>query len=85
VYHTLYNPSKEAGRCDVCRGELYQRPDDQIETVGNRLKVYFNQTMPLIDFYRQKGLLHEADGEKDIEEVQSTLLSVIRSTDRRGQ
>lgn len=81
VYHTLYNPPKTAGRCDVCGGELYQRPDDQIETVGNRLKVYFNQTLPLIEFYHQKGLLHEVDGAQDIEAVQTALLAVIRATD----
>jgi len=81
VYHTLYNPPKTAGRCDVCGGELYQRPDDQIETVGHRLKVYFNQTLPLIEFYHKKGLLHEVDGEQDIEAVQAALLAVIRATD----
>jgi adenylate kinase len=82
VYHTLYNPPKTAGKCDVCGGgELYQRSDDQIETVGNRLNVYFNQTMPLIDFYQKKGLLHEVDGAQDIEAVQAALLAVIRATD----
>jgi adenylate kinase len=85
VYHTLYNASKAPGRCDACGGELYQRPDDQIETVGNRLKVYFKQTAPLIDFYEQKKLLHEVDGEQDIEDVQAALLAVIQAASHRGR
>ena len=79
VYHTLYNPAKQSGRCDACAGELYQRPDDQLETVGNRLKVYFNQTMPVIDFYNEKGLLREIDGQQSIDEVQAALLEVMRA------
>jgi adenylate kinase len=79
VYHTLYNPPKQSGRCDACGGELYQRPDDQLETVGNRLKVYFNQTMPVIDFYQKQGLLREIDGQRSINEVQAALLEVIRA------
>jgi adenylate kinase len=85
VYHTLYNPPKAAGRCDVCGGELYQRTDDQIETVGNRLKVYFKQTAPLIDFYEQKGLLREVDGDQDIEDVQAALLTVIQAASQRSR
>jgi adenylate kinase len=81
VYHTLYNPPRSPGKCDVCGGELYQRPDDQIETVGNRLKVYFSQTLPLMDFYKRRGLLREVDGEQDIEDVQAALLAVIRATE----
>lgn len=80
-FHMLYNPPKEAGKCDVCGGELYQRTDDQIETVGNRLKVYFNQTMPLVEFYNRKGLVKEVNGEQEIEAVTRDLLCAIEETD----
>jgi adenylate kinase len=79
VYHTLFNPPKVAGKCDVCGGELYQRPDDRPETVRNRLDVYFEQTLPLVDFYREQGLLHEIDGQQEIAAVKSDLLKVIQS------
>ncbi len=85
VYHTLYNPPKTPGQCDACGGELYQRPDDRLETVGNRLKVYFTQTAPLIDFYQKEALLHEVDGEQDIEDVQAALLSVIQTASQQGR
>jgi adenylate kinase len=77
VYHSLFNPPKQAGRCDVCGGELYQRPDDQLDTVKNRLKVYFKQTLPLVDFFKKRGLLHEVDGQRAIEEVQGAILTVL--------
>jgi adenylate kinase len=79
VYHTLFNPPKVEGVCDVCGGELYQRADDQPETVKNRLQVYFEQTLPLIDFYKQKGLLHTVDGQQNIETVRAALLDVIKA------
>lgn len=79
VYHTLYNPPKEAGKCDVCGGELYQRTDDQIGTVRNRLQVYFSQTMPLIDFYRAQGLLVPLDGHREIDQVKAGLLEAIQT------
>ena len=56
---------------------MYQRPDDQPKTVRNRLKVYFEQTHPLADFYSEKELLREVDGEQDIEAVRSALLEAI--------
>jgi len=79
VYHTLFNPPKTDGQCDVCGGELYQRSDDRPETVQNRLQVYFEQTMPLIDFYKEKNLLQSVDGQQDIETVRSALLDVIKA------
>ena len=78
MYHQLFSPPKTPGVCDKCGGELYQRPDDTPETQKRRIQVYFEQTMPLIDYYRQKGLLVEVDGRPGIEEVQAELLSVIR-------
>ncbi len=81
VYHTLYNPPKVPGVCDVCGGELYQREDDKPEVAKNRLRVYFEQTAPLIEYYRGRGLLVEIDGEQSIERVQKELEAVVESHD----
>lgn len=78
VYHTQFNPPRQAQVCDVCGGELYQRADDQPDTVRNRLAVYFEQTMPLVKFYKDKGLLREIDGQQDIEQVRAALLETIQ-------
>jgi adenylate kinase len=77
TYHILYSPPKVAGLCDKDGGQLYQRPDDSEETARNRLQVYFQQTAPLIEYYRDKGLLVEVDGEQSIEDVQSALEAAI--------
>jgi len=77
VYHSIYNPPKQAGKCDDDGGELYQREDDQPATVEKRIKVYLEQTSPLIEHYRQSGLLVEIDGTQPIEEVTSRLLEVV--------
>ncbi len=69
VYHLIYNPPKEPGKCDKCGGELYQRDDDKEETVKERLRVYKAQTEPLIDYYSKKGLVYNVDGTKSIEGV----------------
>lgn len=78
VYHTLYNPPREAGKCDVCGGELYQRPDDTPETHRKRIDVYMQQTSPLIVHYRERGLLVEIDGEQDIAGVKAQLLAAVQ-------
>jgi adenylate kinase len=65
--------------CDDCDGELYQRDDDRPETVRARLRVYHQQTAPLIDYYRQAGLLVEVDGAGDIETVSAALLEAARN------
>ncbi len=77
MYHVKYKPSKVEGKCDVCGGELYQRPDDNEETVRNRLKVYHEQTAPLIEYYRGKGILREIDGSKSIEEITQQIISIL--------
>ena len=66
AYHTLFNPPRRAGVCDKDGGELYQRDDDKPETVRNRLKVYWAQTSPLIDYYRRRGVLVEVDGNQPL-------------------
>ena len=77
VYHEKFNPPVEAGICDIDGSELYQREDDKPETVKNRIKVYQEQTAPLIAYYQEKGLLANIDGTKPIEKVTSDLLQAI--------
>lgn len=69
TYHIEFNPSVKEGICDVCDGELYQRSDDNEETVTNRIKVYTDETSPLIDYYTNKKVLINIDGEQDIDKV----------------
>ncbi len=78
MYHELFSPPQQAGMCDRCGGELYQRPDDTPETQRHRIEVYFEQTAPLINYYREKGLLVEVDGRPGIDEIQAELLNVIK-------
>lgn len=77
MYHQLFSPPRQPGVCDKCGGELYQRADDTPETQRHRIQVYFEQTAPLIDYYREKGLLVEVDGQRSIGEVQAELLRII--------
>ena len=77
-YHTIFSPPTTEGVCDACGGELYQRDDDKPETVRARLEVYHQQTAPLIDYYRQAGLLVETDGTGDIDAVSAALLEAAR-------
>ena len=69
TYHLVFNPPANEGKCDKCGGELYQRADDNEETVANRLEVNLQQTQPLLDFYNEKGYLRNIDGEQDIDMV----------------
>ncbi len=76
-YHVKFNQPEEEGVCDVDGGELYQREDDKPETVRNRIAVYWEQTSPLIDYYREKGVLVDIDGDQSIEEVTEALKSAV--------
>lgn len=78
TYHILFNPPNQADVCDKCSGELYQRADDSEEKVGTRLDEYTNKTAPLLQYYRDKGLLREADGEQEIDQVTSELIELLR-------
>lgn len=69
TYHMVFNPPAKEGICDKCGGELYQRDDDNAETVSNRLEVNLKQTQPLLDFYHNKGYLQIINGDQDIDEV----------------
>ena len=76
-YHVVSAPPKVEGICDVDGSELYQRPDDSEETVRRRLEVYNEQTAPLVDYYRGRGLLVEVDGELSIKDVGKELSAVL--------
>ncbi len=76
-YHMTFNPPTREGICDRCGGVLYQRDDDREETVRHRLRVYREQTAPLIAYYRRQGLLREVDGVGEVEEVGERLLRAL--------
>ncbi|WP_423408726.1 adenylate kinase [Heyndrickxia sp. MSNUG] len=69
TYHLVFNPPSQEGVCDRCGGELYQRADDNAETVQNRLDVNIQQTKPLLNFYEDKGYLRNINGQQDIDKV----------------
>ncbi|PLS15561.1 adenylate kinase [Bacillus sp. M6-12] len=69
TYHLVFNPPAKEGVCDRCGGELYQRADDNEETVQNRLDVNLAQTEPLLNFYKEKGYVRNINGQKHMEEV----------------
>jgi adenylate kinase len=77
TFHKIYNPFQTCPY-DKCQGEhLYQRDDDKPETVRSRLKVYWKQTSPLIDYYRDKGVLVEINGDQPMEAVEADLRAAI--------
>lgn len=78
IYHEKYNPPKQAGICDDDGSELYQRDDDKVETVTKRIRVYLEQTMPLVEYYRKAGKLVEIDGAQAVEQVTAGLLAVLK-------
>ena len=77
TFHVINIPPKEEGICDNCGNNLIQRDDDSEETARNRLSVYADQTMPLIDYYKDQGILVEIDGEGDPEKVFQDIVSAI--------
>jgi adenylate kinase len=77
IYHQLHGPPAKAGVCDRCGGELHQRPDDRPDAVERRLKVYEDETAPLVDYYRTKGVLREVDGNQTADAVTRALLRAL--------
>ncbi|MBQ6975668.1 MAG: adenylate kinase [Selenomonadaceae bacterium] len=82
TYHVKFNPPKSADTCDNCGGNLYQRADDNAETMKKRLSVYEDSTRPLIDYYKKIGLYAEIDGKQPIEKVTEELVNVLSSVER---
>ncbi len=77
VFHIAFNLPKEAGVCDYDGSELYQREDDTVETVTNRIRVYLEQTQPLIDYYQQRNVLLEVAGDQPIDAVFDEIVSAL--------
>ncbi len=77
MYHVRFSPPKQDGVCDRCGGELYQRDDDREDTIRARLKVYHDQTAPLVAFYEGEGLLRRVDGVGSVDEIYGRILGVL--------
>ncbi|RJP50704.1 MAG: adenylate kinase [Anaerolineaceae bacterium] len=78
IYHEKFNPPKQVGICDVDGSDLYQRDDDKVETVTKRIRVYLEQTTPLVEYYRKAGKLVEIDGSQAVDQVTAKLLAVLK-------
>ncbi len=78
TFHVEHIPPKQEGICDSCGGELVLRDDDRQETVQNRLKVYHDQTQPLIDYYGKKGVLKSVDGTVEMQKVFQAISDIIK-------
>ena len=76
-FHVMFDPPKQEGVCDKCGGELYQRDDDNVETVSSRLEVYEAQTLPLIDYYQGQGKVRSIDGVGEIKEIYNRVKLVL--------
>ncbi len=77
VFHLKFNPPKVRNVCDQCGGDLFQRDDDTLETVKERLAVYKKQTEPLVSFYKKKNVLYPIDGNQDINNVYQQVKAVL--------
>ena len=77
TYHIKFNPSKVENVCDIEGGQLFQRDDDKEETVAKRIEVYLKETQPLIDYYKEKGLILNVDGTKPINEIFEEIVKAL--------
>jgi adenylate kinase len=80
-YHVMFNPPEKEGICDLCGGKLYQRDDDKVDAIKNRLMVYKRQTQPLIEYYSRKGLIRTVDGGKDISTIFEDIKKILENYD----
>jgi adenylate kinase len=77
VFNVYYNKPKVDGICDYCGGELIQRDDDKEEVVRNRFKVFYEQTMPVINYYEQKGVLIKVNGNNSLDDIKNEIFSLL--------
>ncbi|MCU5745139.1 adenylate kinase [Staphylococcus sp. SQ8-PEA] len=77
TYHLVFNPPKVEGVCDLDGGKLYQREDDNPETVSNRLEVNIKQSKPILEYYEDKNVLRNIDGAKDINDVTTDVINIL--------
>jgi adenylate kinase len=80
TYHVRFNPPAREGVCDACGGELYVRSDDTEEAVARRLEIYYEQTEPLLKRWGQRGIVHEIDGNRDIDSVTEAIIATLLAT-----
>jgi len=78
VYNLIFDPPENENKCGTCDDELYQREDDKTETIKNRLKIYNEQTAPLIEFYSAKNLTQHVDASGDIHQVKANLITALK-------
>lgn len=79
TYHVEFNPPKVDGICDVCGGELYQRADDNEETVSKRIQVYLDETKPLVNYYSEEGIIANINGQQSIDKVFGDIVEALGS------
>jgi adenylate kinase len=77
AYHVIYNPPRNPGICDKCNSELYQREDDQEDTIRERLRVYREQTEPLVDYYERRSLVRRVSGVGTIDEIFDRMVAIL--------
>lgn len=76
-FHVEFSPPPADGRCNQCGGEIYQRDDDMEATIQNRLQVYHEQTSPLVEWYRERGLLRAIDGQGPVDEIKKRIFAAL--------
>ncbi|MFH1664471.1 MAG: adenylate kinase [archaeon] len=84
VYHKKFIPPKKKGKCDACDGELITRDDDKIDAIKKRLEEYKKQTKPLIEFYRQKGMLKEINAEPRFDEIKPEFNEMVERIEKEN-
>lgn len=82
IYHIDTSPPQVAGICDTCKTPLEQRKDDTQQVIEERLRVYYKQTAPVAEYYKQKGLLYEVDGTQDSRVIFDSIMNYMQKTDR---
>jgi adenylate kinase len=78
IYHLVYNPPKQPGICDICGAPLMQRDDDKPDAIRKRVGEYIQQTIPVVEDYEDRGLVHHIDAMQGIEDVTRQMLDIIK-------
>lgn len=85
IYNIYFQPPKDDELCDSCGSRLVQRKDDKEDVISERLNSYERQTLPLVEYYRRKGSLHELNGERSVDQVTADTLAIIESSAAAGE
>lgn len=85
IYNIYFQPPRQEGLCDSCGAPLVQRKDDKEDVISERLKSYERQTLPLVEYYRRQGRVHELDGELPVDQVTADTLAIIETSASAGQ